>query len=36
MPGATMWIMAMFGLLLSALLLFAWHGRALRQQTRDA
>jgi MATE family multidrug resistance protein len=41
MPGApvgaaTMWIMAMFGLLLSALLLFAWYGRVLRQQTRDA
>jgi MATE family multidrug resistance protein len=39
MPGAptgaaTMWIMAMFGLLLSALLLFAWYGRVLRRQAR--
>ena len=41
MPGApvgaaTMWIMAMFGLLLSALLLFAWYGRVLHRQTRGA
>jgi len=41
MPGAptgaaTMWIMAMFGLLLSALLLFAWYGRVLRRQARGA
>jgi MATE family multidrug resistance protein len=41
MPGApvgaaTMWIMAMFGLLLSALMLFAWYGRVLRQQARGA
>lgn len=41
MPGApvgaaTMWIMAMAGLLLSALLLFAWYGRVLRQQGRGA
>ena len=41
MPGAptgaaTMWIMAMTGLLLSALLLFAWYGRMLHRQVRHA
>lgn len=41
MPGApvgaaTMWIMAMAGLLLSALLLFAWYGHVLRRQARSA
>ena len=41
MPGApigaaTMWIMAMFGLLLSALLLFAWYGHVLRRQAHTA
>ncbi len=41
MPGApvgaaTMWIMAMLGLLLSALLLFTWYGRVLRRQARGA
>ncbi|CDM23630.1 MATE efflux family protein [Castellaniella defragrans 65Phen] len=41
MPGApvgaaTMWIMAMLGLLLSALLLFTWYGHVLRRQARGA
>ena len=31
-----MWIMAMTGLLLSALLLFAWYGRMLHRQVRHA
>ncbi|MDY0309546.1 MAG: MATE family efflux transporter [Castellaniella sp.] len=40
MPGApvgaaTMWIMAMLGLSLSALLLFAWYGHVLRRSVRD-
>ncbi|MER1941388.1 MATE family efflux transporter [Castellaniella sp. FW104-16D08] len=41
MPGApvgtaTMWIMAMAGLALTALLLFGWYGHVLRQQRRRA
>src|SRR5690606_38217760 len=41
MPGApvgaaTMWIMAMAGLLVSALLLFTWYGHVLRRQARAA
>jgi MATE family multidrug resistance protein len=41
MPGAplgaaTMWIMAMAGLALTAVLLLFWYGRVLRQQAGEA